>query len=109
MKTNKKPVRVLPADVYDTLEFTALAFGGIGRGIWYIYDMSDRIVAPVCYIGHVEFAEDRSNEMTYRKHGIGITDNDRAVLHINERLGRSPNTRVTFKAWCKELNVVRGN
>lgn len=35
------PVRVLPDDVYDTLHFSSLAFGGIGAGAY--FEVRERI------------------------------------------------------------------
>ena len=102
-------VRVLPADVYDALELSAEAFGGIGRE-WYT-DMRD----PLCAYGHAAFACDADpfdgmvTEIGRAISAAGITStaNDEAVLAIAGRHSR-PTDRVSFADWCNELGVVRG-
>lgn len=103
-------VRVLPADVFDALELSAEAFGGIGAG--FMYHHGDRF-RPCCIHGLAEFAEAnegyRLNDALFGA-GIGGNDNDAAVYAINAR--KDPNgyndTPVTFAEWASELNVVRG-
>ena len=100
--------RILPADVYDALELSALAFGGIGGDL--MYD-SHR---PRCLLGHIEFCDRGNGEMeraVRRAFGGDVSlveQNDPAVERINKRRGTYPSARVPFDAWCKELNVVRG-
>lgn len=49
--------RVLPADVYDTLELSVLAFKGISAPSAYRgYPAGD---CPNCLYGHAEFASNR--------------------------------------------------
>jgi hypothetical protein len=111
-----KPI-VLPADVYDTLHFSALAFGGIGGGS--LEDHATMPPEPRCFIGHLEAAGvpvDRPK--LYGQHPIyGITadDSDNAVVEVNRTLGnvrtygrRSYWARIPFEEWCRRLNVVRG-
>lgn len=111
--------RVLPADVYDALELSALAFGGIGAGR--LHDGVHAGNCPVCIYGHAIFANncyglfDRNNPIETALDNMGKAGDDYfaplvsdgAVLAINSRLGRPANSRVTFKEWCKELNVTR--
>jgi hypothetical protein len=83
---------VLPAVVYDTLEFSALVYGGIGSGEWWDGD------APVCYVGHIAAAG--VNDC----HGIDERMNDEAVAG---KFGKVA-PRIPFAEWCRRLNVVRG-
>lgn len=104
---SKQPQRVLPADVYDALELSATAFGGIGADHWFIDEK------PCCARGHAMFVMPEGGQLTTCIQvltGVGISAdvNDDAVWTINERRGRSRNSRVPFAEWCKELNVVRG-
>jgi hypothetical protein len=106
--------RVLPADVYDTLELSALAYGGIGGGRFH-----DKRGAPYCVRGHAAAAASSSDKDWYPRGGpvnealtdagLGLAPNDRAVHSLNARRdGAWLNRRVRFEDWCKELNVVRG-
>ena len=123
-----KQVRVLAPEVFDTLELTALAFGGIGRGEWFARktdtEPGDDQNCPVCAHGIALFAEDvkvpqgstysdRQTQSAISRAlsdaGIGIFTNDDAVSRINDRLGRDGNARVTFEQWATQLNVVRGD
>jgi hypothetical protein len=96
--------RFLPPDVYDALELSALAFGGIGQGEWGATD------APICIIGHAVTAGIPT--VTYMSSDaipIREDENDGAVRSINARIGKPEHSRVTFKQWCKELRVFRGD
>ena len=118
-RANRKVV--LPADVYDALELSALAFGGIGGGKYVDPSFGDGM-APVCAIGHAGFGvfereEGGSTLRTYsfdgedvlRKLGIDEGKNDAAVARINKRKGVANDVaQVTFEEWAGELNVRRG-
>lgn len=97
--------RVLPADVYDTLEFSALAFGGIGKDSYYVF-AADRatILGPCCAAGHLAFARgddaDYWAHMLLQEHDCGPDENDGAI--------RDSEDRISFPEWCRRLNVVRG-
>lgn len=110
--------RVLPADVYDTIELVAYAYGGIGRGFFaltaegeHVYGDDPRAAYPVCARGMEQFAGIPHGKRGTRTgwNGAVAHDNDYAVKRINWRRRRSPGTRVPFSLWCKELNVVRGS
>lgn len=95
----QKIVRVLPDDVYHALHFSALAFGGIGKDHWTLGGV------PVCVVGHAELlGPGVIGSLAAR--GIRETENDLAVADINRRRGKAHNARVTFRQWCKELNVI---
>lgn len=104
--------RVLPADVYDTLELSALVYGGIGGAEMFERDDS---TVPICLMGHAGAAQntcwayDSPMWQAIHKAGVGVTANDYAVRTINTRRGRPPYARVPFKAWTKELRIVRGD
>jgi hypothetical protein len=90
---------VLPADVYDTLEFSALVYGGIGSGTW------REGGRPVCYVGHLACAGVIASEM-FESEPFGINEemNDEAVAGAFGLVA----PRIPFVEWCKRLNVVRG-
>lgn len=98
--------RVLPADVYDTLELSALAYDGIGAGRFC------RDNTPCCVFGHAYRAVAVGLDVitdALRSAGIGINNNDEAVERINKRKNKPFDTRVSFAEWCAELGVVRGD
>ena len=101
-------LRVLPADVYDTLEFSALVFGGIGRLAWRACGPHGTV--PLCALGHATVA-DPTDTMRRALHAADIfaAENDAAVLSINLRKNSPRSARVSFGEWCKELNVIRGD
>lgn len=107
-------MRVLPADVYDTLEFSALVFGGIGAGAVYDYEVADQNI-PYCVLGHaIAATDDRRAEQIMgplRRAEIDVLQNDAAVEAVNARKGaRSPSwARISFSEWRAQLGVVRGN
>lgn len=132
-----KPKVVLQRDVYDTLELSSYAFGGIGAGTYnegdddvtdYVGEDGElldgsyesigveiiatppRLLAPVCAVGHAAFsAIPRRFDWYALINGATITENDEAVLRINGRKGADDlEARVTFHEWARELNVVRG-
>jgi hypothetical protein len=101
--------RILPADVYDTLELSALAYGGIGAGHYFDYGDLTRPKAPRCAFGHAYLATTTSgrafdwaeNQLTdaLTMADISPQDNDAAVGAAE---------RIPFAEWCRRLNVVRG-
>lgn len=110
--------RVLPADVYDTLELSALAYGGIGAGLLI------RLDEPCCAIGQmieagvpINLPEQYGDFPVY---GFTARESDDAVEAINSLHGNTIDwrvgtwrrvgtwDRVPFAAWCHRLNVVRG-
>lgn len=115
------PPLVIPADIFDTLEFAALANDGIGRADWY---EDDDINKPVCVNGLIVFAgiwkelvgpeEANSDETPYPssdiKGLISTHNNDYAVGKINELKYReaNPNDKVTFYEFIDFLNIQRG-
>jgi hypothetical protein len=98
--------RILPADTFDTLELTALVFGGVGAGIDHIAE------CPVCVYGLADAAHPTSAVIAKHLIAADITryTNDCAVRRINRRLrGRADTKRVQFADWCAELGVERGS
>lgn len=114
----KKPTITIPADIYDTLELSALAFGGIGAGTFTSLD--DAGLVPFCALGHLGSGTSIGYEHDYRAARVALREafgeagytvtmaNDAAVREINLRKGNPTAVRVTFEEWCEELNVVRG-
>ena len=95
----QKIVRVLPDDVYHALHFSSLAFRGIGKGYWTLGGV------PVCAVGHAELLGPDAT-VALAVSNVRETENDRAVARINRRRGRAHYSRVTFRQWCQELNVI---
>lgn len=106
--------RVLPADAYDALELSALAFGGIGAGKFTsdgVGDGDGPTDIPVCAIGHAQACDARPagpTRIALWCANVLASDSDRAVRAINKRLGKPSEARVAFEEWCRKLNVVRG-
>lgn len=105
--------RVLPADIYDTLELSAEAYGGIGRGEYFETLLSSADPAPVCIVGHavisgIERRVGDAQRVLLDAYGIDILANDRAVERINRRRRLGEFERVPFPDWCAELGVERG-
>ena len=85
-------IRILPADVYDTLEFTGIEYG-VGMTAYSDYEpvvtemgyegfSRQTIVAPRCLIGHARFVENGfagTVEAVLRRHGVDTVWNDGLV------------------------------
>jgi hypothetical protein len=109
---------IIPADVYDTLELSAHAHGGIGLDQMYLKDRK----TPCCLLGHIEEAAGKSdagfdysaqNEMMDAiRDAQGSSsisgENDTAVAQINQRLGRARTARVSFAQYVAARGWVRG-
>lgn len=96
-------LRILPADVYDALELSALVYGGIGAGRF-----REANGVPYCVLGH---ASDLDVDVhgALRDSGIGVATNDDAVYAINVRRGTGyQDARVSFEDWRTEIGVTRG-
>lgn len=110
-ETTTKAQRVLPADVYDALELSALAYGGIGAGSWSQWG-GDMAGAPYCafgHAGHLDAFGCHTVAEALADARIGVCTNDNAVIRINTRAGMPGMNRVSFEDWCAELGVVRGD
>lgn len=120
-------VRVVPADQYDTLEFAALAFGGIGGGDWFGHagEDEDLLNGPICVNGlavsaGIVPARKKSafgdhfirNEPHEAIKGLTVGANDDAIDDLQAAgIGAEDaegEWRVPFPAYCKALNIVRG-
>lgn len=123
-------LRILPAAVYDTLEFMALVFGGIGE-LQDFEDMDaddmgsgdDNFNCPLCVHGMAVAAvtpgaviarHDPKNPITkaLANVGIGRVTNDDAVhaiiVHYGWENADTPFPRVSWADYCTHLNIVRG-
>lgn len=114
-----KKIRTIPADVYDTLELSAYAHGGIGAGSAYEREKNEwgnmdfNMDRPLCMLGHLNFVSGPDTPFhkllrPFFSNDITSVQNDNAVYAINERLNRPVYSRVSFEEWCAELNIVRG-
>lgn len=108
--TTQTEKRRIPADIWDTLELSALANGGVGRGSY-----CDAYDVPCCIVGHAwGTGMYRSDEIRLRRiteaRGLGLgVLNDEAVRIINERAGRDAYARVTFQEYVEEMGWERGD
>lgn len=108
--------KTLPADVYDYLELSALAEGGIGAGT-FSRTKDDGTRTCNCIHGHsfVEYAglaPGESGEVISALYGADITyaANDEAVERINKGLAAAFDwDLVPWDLYVKELNIVRGD
>lgn len=106
--------RVLPADVFDALEFSALVYGGIGslrrteEREKSFEDLRIGVATPRCVFGHALFLDGAGAmcEEALISVDINVYTNDDAVKAVNERKGGVG--RVSFADWCAELGVERG-
>lgn len=107
--------RVLPADVFDALELSVLAYKGVGQPAVQVYDENCKGIGPCCIYGHAIWAEDTNviyaGEIAtaLSRAGISGLESDEAIASINRRRGRDPERRVSWPAYTRELNIVRGN
>ena len=122
---------VLPADVYDALELSALVHGGIGAEYFIAEAVGDNPPPPLCVMGHAEFLDNAYMASAARVpvtravlaafglneaqgYGLGpiFSANDRAVRKLVHGNADVPvldsGKRVTWEQWCKETGVVRG-
>lgn len=105
--------RELPGDVYDALQMSAEAYGGIGAGKF--YDYTQNPPAPFCYIGHLQQSGAVEGKLSMGEaFGIWASENDVAVESVNLRqkpairpFSVEAGTRIPFDQWTKELNVKR--
>lgn len=103
----KASTRVLPADVYDTLELSAFAFGGVGCG-WSTDEGDD----PLCIIGHARHVDpgyeycDEDNEFSVAlmKAGVNMGSNDDTLLHAGVARYKE---RVSWERYCELMNIER--
>lgn len=102
--TPRHAKRVLSADVYDLMELSALAFGGIGAGRMRAADGR-----PHCVIGHAEFQEDFEVEPGWylrsrlREADIDIDSNDKTL----RKAGVVGDRRVSWPKYCELMNIER--
>ena len=97
--------RVLPADIYDALELSAEAYGGIGacrERDW----LSGG--TPYCVMGHARELHLSVYGELQAVLGGPRPMNDMAVVAINRAAGRPARDRVPFQVWAEKLHVVRG-
>lgn len=100
------PVRyTLPADIYDTLELAAEAFGGIGA-----YQMYNDVTRedPMDPHGLLEFARgERAWQAQPELQAVGITTRIHDNTFMRMR-GQGYGRRIPFATWCRRLGVARG-
>lgn len=112
-----RPPTVIPADEYDTLEFVAEAYGGVGCGKTYEHFPADAPSpdpdsAPYCLLGCAHFAGivggTVDDLLGVRPYGLHYYDIDAAINRVRFALPNRPD-RAPFAAAVKELNLVRGD
>ncbi len=112
----------LDAVTYDTLHLASLAIGGIGSGTDFGFT-KELGSCPVCAhgllidsVGSV-LSRDVALSVRLSDAGIGRVANDVAVNRILGRKAKAKGVvhrfseykRVSFKEWCRELKVERGD
>jgi hypothetical protein len=122
--------KVLQRDIYDALELSAEATGGLKSG--QLFDWGDAPgsteAVPVCLLGHAIFLDERPdypyfyNQMLFVEdrgpalkelNRLGVTPSqaDDAINHVagvtRWRAGRRP--RAPFAAVMQKLGIVRGD
>lgn len=96
---------VLPADIYDALELSALAFNGIGHGRFDDGGDDDGTLCPRCVHGHAMFADNNASgapsDLTDALWRAGLTygTNDMIV---------GQGERISWDEYCRRGNIVRG-
>lgn len=105
LRPTEQPRRVLPADFFDAMELSALAYGGIGAGRWYSFK-AGKPVAPLCAFGHARDLH-VDGESALRNASLDELTNDMCVLAVSSHK-RTRNGRIGFPDWCRWLNVHRG-
>lgn len=105
-------VRVMKKNVYDYLELSTLSTNGIGAGRDFIFNYESKEESkhpnPYCIWGHARFLGDHIvevSEVTKELERLGIWrgSNDN-VVNRNRKVSE---IKISFKKWCKALNVVR--
>jgi hypothetical protein len=109
MLATDQPRRVLPADVYDALELSAEAYGGVGVHHWFEDVAGENI--PCCIQGHGFFVDNgygdvlRALTSAFDGHSFSVVSANDGCFTIEERTAKA---RIPFAEWCDRLNVVRG-
>jgi hypothetical protein len=102
-----QPLRVLPDDVYDALEFAAEVYGGVGRGSWWRFAGPQDEYEPWCGVGLAHFLDTGEAELPVStalcRTGLRESDNDEALVDVPLL------SRISFSEWCRRLNVVRAS
>lgn len=110
--------RVLPADEFDALELSVMAFKGVGQPNVFTdisrFGAGPSTGSPVCILGHAAYLTDTDspwNSIGNALYKIGIrgSTSDAAVRAINARKRVSQYARVSWKEYTHELNIVRGD
>lgn len=102
---------ILPGDVYDALHLSALAFGGIGAGMfcvegdapWDSAPIRTGNGTPVCAIGHAIFLDGQYRGPNCLADVVGNAMGGGAV---NDGAFAPGEGRIPFREWCRRLNVV---
>jgi hypothetical protein len=106
MASSTQPLRVLPPDVYDALELSALAYGGIGGGAYVDRENDSAFspaIAPRCIIGHARWLAGTGGPVEDAIESIGIDP------HVNDEVILSGNhERISWAEYCRRANIVRG-
>lgn len=106
---------VLPADVYDTLELSALAEGGIGYGRFSTATVGGA-EQPCCIIGHAKACDYESQRTEWGtiwqallRAEIGVSFNDRLISDAIGSVAANQGVRLSWDAYVKLGNIVRGD
>lgn len=94
---------VLPPDVYDALELSALAWDGIGSGTLIEYTGPECSTRPACVHGHASWCEGEDYFMAISTAlwAAGLTADFNDMLVKNGE-------RISWDEYCRRGNIVRG-
>jgi hypothetical protein len=104
----------LPADVYDALELSAIAYGGIGEGTF--GDWKDgNGTGPRCIVGHAWCLREgqpahagSAVSQALSAAGIDVSFNDRLVKRALDEGAGIGDDRISWDEYVKRGNIVRG-
>lgn len=112
-----KAQKILSADQYDALEFAAEVEGGVGSGVMIETDGCAVCGYGLAYLAGIVEPTRKTlqgvSKQLYKmseKKVLPFTymESDYAVERAQKRLKLSPDERVPFSLWAKELGLVRG-
>lgn len=110
---------VLPAVIYDTMEFACEVYGGIGGRYSIVNDIVGEAV-PMCQHGYWLFLNDALGPdprlsgldpdyfVGLEPFGIYADINDEIVAAVNAKKGKRTWQRISWQEYCEEGNIVRG-
>lgn len=109
----KKEKKILPADIYDTLEFLCEWTGGIGARTFFQFEVheGDYVQLPCCIHGHARYASynNADSDLNTVLYDLKLYYNRNDLIVDAYRKKRNKeNARIPWLDFCKAYNIVRG-